>query len=128
MNMLTSRVVTRFLLADQQSGQRKHVRDMARPINKPRGVDRKVIKDDGKSKSEGDDVTKPDKKDVTPRDVFYPPLPNNVSVREFAETGKDLSESVDRQIKKDKGFETVNNLSQYLIETEGGGEGGPEGK
>lgn len=129
MNKLTARVVARYLLqADQQPGQRKHVRDMVRPINKPKGVGRKTIEDEGKSKSKGDGITKPDKDDVTPRDVFYPPLPKNVGVREFAETGKDLSDAVDRQIQKDKGHETVDNLSQYLIRTEGGGEGGPEGK
>jgi hypothetical protein len=124
-NRITARVVARYLLAGQQPGQRQRIREMARPINKPEGVDLSVIEDEGRSKSEGDDTTKPDKNDITPRDLFYPPLPKNTGVRNFAETGKDLSDTTG--IEKDKGYETVDSLSQYLIRTEGGGEGGPEG-
>jgi hypothetical protein len=51
-----------------------------------------------------------------------------MGVRNFAETGKDLQKALDRQIPKDKGYDTVRNLSQYLIRTQGGGGTKPEGK
>lgn len=126
------RVVARFLqkLAEQPPGQRKRVRDRARPINKPKGIDRQTLREDANSKKpdETQDIVKPHSRDIQPKDVFFPPLPKNVAVRELAETGKDLSKALDKQIPKDRGYETVHNLSQYLIETMGGGEGGPEGK
>lgn len=127
---LASRVVARFLqkLADQLPGQRKHVHELVRPINKPKGISKPVMKDEGKPQTEAEDAVEPHRRDVQPSDVFNPPLPRNVAVREFAETGKDLSKALEKQIPKDKGHETVHNLSQYLIRTEGGGEGGPEGK
>jgi len=125
-----SRVVARFLqkLADQLPGQRKHVHELVRPINKPKGISKPTIKEEGKPQTETDEAVDPHRRDVQPSDVFNPPLPKNVAVREFAETGKDLSKALKNQIPKDKGHETVHNLSQYLIRTEGGGEGGPEGK
>lgn len=129
MTEMAHRVAARYIqkLADQPPGQRKRVRELTRPINKPKGIDRQVVQEEAESKDQGDDIVRPDSRDVQPRDVFYPPLPRNVSVRDFAESGKDMSKAIDTQIPKDKGFETVKNLSEYLIRTEGGGEGGPEG-
>lgn len=128
-SLIATRVVCRYLwkMADQPPGQRKRVREMARPINAPAGVGRKVIKEDGKSKSEGEDVTDPDRRDIQPRDVFWPPLPKNVSVRNLAETGRDFSDA-ESKVEKEPGSETVSLLSQYLVKTEGGGEGGPVGE
>ena len=103
------------------------MRELSNPINTPRGIKRKIVRDEGKSKTKGDEIIKPDRKDVQPKDVFDA-TPNFTGVRNFAETGKDLSNAIDNQIPKDKGYETVKNLSQFLIRTEGGGEGGPEGK
>lgn len=123
---VAGRLARRFM-ADQPPGQRKRVHDISRPINKPKGIDRKVVREEAKTE-EREDTIEPNKRDVQPKDVFNPPLPRNVAVRDFAETGKDMSKALDKQIPKDKGHETVNNLSQYLIETGGGGEGGPEGK
>jgi cellulose biosynthesis protein BcsQ len=117
---LASRVVARFL--------QKLVRELARPVNKLKGISKPTTKDEGKPQSKADDAVEPHRRDVQPSDVFNPPLPKNVAVREFAETGKDLSKALEKQIPKDKGHETVHNLSQYLIRTEGGGEGGPTGK
>jgi hypothetical protein len=51
-----------------------------------------------------------------------------MNVRNLAETGKDLDTKTQKQIQHDKGYDVVNNLSQYLIRTDGGGSGGPEGK
>jgi hypothetical protein len=123
------RVVARYLqrLADQPAGARQEARKNTQPINKPKGIERSIQKENGESKTKGEDIMKSDKRDIQPKDVF-PSLPKNTAVRNFAETGKDLSKALDRQVPKDKGYETVYNLSQYLIRTDGGGEGGPKGK
>lgn len=127
-NALTLRVAARWQRqADQAPGQRRHVKKLSDPINKPKGIKREVTKDYAKSKDTGDDTTKPHRRDIQPKDVFNP-TPDVTGVLNFAETGKDLSRALDNQVPKDKGYETVKNLSQYLIRTEGGGEGGPEGK
>ena len=128
--MTTSRIASRVLhrwlqkLADQVPGQRKRVQDMTNPINPPKGVSMDVRREVGQVRTEGDDVTKSDRKDIQPKDVFYPTR-GNVGVQNLVETGKGFSE---KQVENNKGFDTVKNLSQYLIRTEGGGEGGPEGK
>jgi hypothetical protein len=129
MTEMAERIAARFIrkLADQPPGQRKRVREMVTPINKPKGISPGITKDYAESKSKGDDITTPDARDVQPKDVFKP-LPKDTSVLNLVETGKDLSKSLDKQVPKDKGHETVNNLSEYLVRTEGGGEGGPEGK
>ncbi len=126
---LARRVADRFIrkLADQPPGQPKHVRDMVTPINPPKGVSPGITKDYAESKSTGEDTALPHARDVQPKDVFKP-VPRDVGALNLVETGKDLSQALDRQVPKDKGHETVDNLSQYLVRTEGGGEGGPEGK
>lgn len=127
-NPLTIRVAARFQRqADQPPGQRKRVRDNTDIINKPRGIGREITQDYAKSKEVGENIVKPDPRDVQPKDLFNP-VPSNIGVLNLVETGRDLSRALDKQVPKDRGYETVNNLSQYLIRTEGGGEGGPEGK
>lgn len=51
-----------------------------------------------------------------------------MSVLNFAETGEDQDKVLRTQVHKDKGWDTVKNLSQYLIRTEGGGDTPPAGK
>lgn len=125
------RVVTAYLcsrLADQAPGARQKAKKNALPINKPKGIDREVVKDNGNSKTKGEDVVKPQSKDITPKDVFSP-TPNNTGVLSLAQSGKDLSKALSSQVPKDKGYDVVRNLSQYLIRTEGNGEEGTqEGK
>lgn len=122
-------VAARYLkkLADQPPGQRRRVRQLTQPINKPRGVSRQVVREFGTTKDKGEETTKPDRRDIQPKDVFTP-SPKDVGVLNLVDTGKDLSKALDKQVPKDKGYDTVSNLSQYLIRTEGGGEGGPEGR
>jgi hypothetical protein len=43
--------------------------------------------------------------------------PDQVGVRNLAETGKDLSKAINKQIPKDNGYGSVSNLSQYLVDT-----------
>lgn len=122
---LALRVAARFLRAEQQPGQRKNVQEMVRPINKPRGIDRGIVKDHGQLMEEGiDETVKPNRRDIRPEDAFAG-TPNQMGVLNLAETGRDLSKVLRTQIQKDKGYDVVRNLSQYLIRTEGGGGADP---
>jgi len=120
-DVLILRVAARFLQSDQPPGQRKKDKDMVKPVNRPKGIDRSILKEHGKPMGDGHDETvSPNRRDIRPEDVFVP-KPNQTSVRNLAETGKDLAKVIEKQIPKDKGYATVKNLSQYLIETGGGG-------
>ena len=114
--LMALRVAARF-----SANQRKEVKELVQPVNKPKGISPSLSKEHGSAMSEGhDDMTTPARNDVRPQDVFMP-KPNQVGVYNLAETGKDLSNAIENQIPKDKGYDAVRNLSQYLIETGGGG-------
>lgn len=121
---LTLRVAARFQIAESA---REEARDSTQPVNKPKDLSREVVEDYG-STDEREDTVKPDKDDVRPKDVFKP-LPSQVSVYNYVTKGwpgdaddyTDMEKVLDKQVPKDKGYDTVSNLSQYLIETEGGG-------
>lgn len=118
---LILRVAARFFHADQPPGQRRKDKALVKPINPPKGIDRGIAKEHGKAMEDGNDETvAPNRRDLRPEDVFVP-KPNQTNVRNLAETGRDLSKAIEKQIPKDKGYATVKNLSQYLIETGGGG-------
>lgn len=118
---LILRVASRFMQADQPPGQRSKEKDLLKPVNTPKGIDRSLLREHGQPMNEGhDDTIDPHRRDLRPIDVFIP-KPNDVAVRNLAETGRDLSHAIEKQIPKDKGYATVRNLSQYLIETGGGG-------
>ena len=122
---LILRVAARFVRADQPPGMRKEVKDLTEPINRLKGVDRQIARDHGQSMGQGiDDTVKPQRRDIRPEDVFHP-KPDQIGVLNLAETGKDLSKAIRTQVPKDKGYDVVNNLSQYLIETQGGGGAAP---
>jgi hypothetical protein len=124
---LTLRVAARFIRADQLPGQRRKVEDMILPINKPRGILRQIINDHGQRMDLGIDGLVPNnRKDIRPEDAFAG-TPNQMGVLNLAETGNDLSKVLRTKIKKDKGYDVVRNLSQYLIRTEGGGGAKPVG-
>ena len=124
---LTLRVAARFIRADQLPGMRKKVEDMILPINKPRGILRHIINDHGQRMDLGiDEIVPHNRKDIRPEDAFAG-TPNQMGVLNLAETGKDLSKVLRTQIQKDKGYDVVRNLSQYLIRTEGGGGAEPVG-
>jgi hypothetical protein len=119
------KVALRSLRADQVPGQRRRDKDLVKPINAPRGIDRAILKEHGQFMEDGhDEMVDPNKRDILPKDVFIP-TPGQVGVRNLAETGKDLSKPIQKQIPKDKGYDAVRNLSQYLIETKGGGGADP---
>ena len=125
--ILALRVAASFHRADQPAGQRSHDKKLVKPINAPRGIDRGIVKDHGQLMAEGhDDTVSADRRDLRPQDLFIP-KPNQVNVLNLIETGRDQSGKVEKQIKKDKGYDVVKNLSQYLIETQGGGGAKPQG-
>ena len=128
MDLVALRVAARFQrVADQAPGARQRARVLTQPINKPRGIDRAIVKDNGNLMGGHSDTIDPDRRDITPKDVFTP-TPNNTAVLNLAQTGHGLEKALEKQVPKDKGYDTVKNLSQYLIWTDGGGEGGPQGK
>lgn len=97
------------------------------PINKPKGIEKSIVNENALGVTNRSDLAKPTKTDIRPEDVFSG-TPDQMGVRNFAETGKDLSKALKKQIPNDKGYDTVSNLSQYLIRTEGGGGTKPVGK
>lgn len=114
--------------ADQAPGARQKAKQNVTPINKPKGIDRTVVKDNAVSKTKGEDTVKPHNRDIQPKDVF-PATPNNTGVLSLVQSGNDLSKALEKQVPKDKGHDVVYNLSQYLIRTDGnGGKGTEEGK
>ena len=120
------RVARRFM-ADQPPGQRKKDKDLVKPVNPPRGIDRGIVREHGKPMGEShDEMVDPHRRDLRPEDLFIP-KPDQVGVRNLAETGRDLSKAIRKQVPKDKGYDAVSNLSQYLIETKGGGGADPVG-
>lgn len=122
---IARRVLARFL--QQAETQRSKARGLTNPINKPKGFDRQIVKDQGVAVDDyNDETVKPGRKDVRPEDVF-PGTPNQMGVLNCAQTGHGLEKALDKQIPKDKGHDTVSNLSQYLIRTEGGGDTKPVG-
>lgn len=124
---IAQRVVARFLQADQPAGARNKAVRHTHPINKPKGIDPDIVEEHARGVEHRDDQLKPDRRDIRPEDVFAG-TPDQMGVRNFAETGHDLQKAIDKQIPKDKGHGTVYNLSQYLIRTDGGGDTPPAGK
>jgi hypothetical protein len=124
---MTLRVAARFQRADQASGARKETRELVDPINKPKGMSRETVKDYVQTKERSESV-EPARNDIQPEDAFSP-KPKNMNVLDYARKGwpgtssdyKDMDKTLRNQIPKDKGWDTVKNLSQYLVTTEGGG-------
>lgn len=128
MDPLALRVAARFQRqADQAPGARSRARKLTQPINKPKGIDREIVKDNGTLMGGHSDTVDADRRDITPKDVFTP-TPNNTAVLNLAQTGHGLEKAIEKQVPKDKGYDNVKNLSQYLIRSEGGSGDGPQGK
>ncbi len=123
---LTLRVAARFQKeADQPASARKDTRKLVQPVNKPKGISKEVVHDFAVTDDTRPDGTKPDRRDLRPKDLFQR-TPRNVNVLNYVERGyQDMEKAIRKQIPKDKGYDTVSNLSQYLIETGGGGDTPP---
>ena len=78
---------------------------------------RELVRDNGETMAENPIVNR---RDIQPSDVFNL-TPNLAGVLNYYETGKDLQHAIDTKVPKDKGYDTVYNLSQFLIRTQGGG-------
>lgn len=136
LEVVALRVAARFeRQADQPPGARKEVRDLVKPINKPKGISRETVREYVTTEDARTDGTEPDRRDLRPSDVFQP-KPNNMNVLDYVNKGwpgtdddyEDMEKALRKQIPKDKGYATVSNLSQYLVETGGGGGTKPVGK
>lgn len=115
--MIALRVAARFQrrLADQPAGARQHAQSLTKPINAPKGISKGIVRENGSTMlNEGEG----NRRDIQPKDVFNL-TPNNGGVLNLAETGKGLEKAIEHGVPKDKGYDTVYNLSQYLISTEG---------
>jgi len=120
-DVLTLRVAATFQKrANQHPGARQDAKKLTHPINKPKGIDKDIVSEHARGVNHREDTVKPDRCDIRPEDVFAG-TPSQMGVRNLAETGKDLQKVLDRQVPKDKGYDAVSNLSQYLISTNGGG-------
>lgn len=125
---IAKRVAARFKQAAQQSNIRKEVKDLVKPINKAKGMSSTTIKDYVKTDLRRPDTVDPSSRDLRPQDVFQP-KPRNMNVVDLVNKGwpgvsddyRDMETALRKQIPKDKGYATVSNLSQYLVETDGGG-------
>jgi hypothetical protein len=128
------RVVARFQRnAAKVGGVRQDTRDLIKPINSPKGISKETLRD--YVTTEVEPGAKPNKHDITPSDVFQP-QPKNMNVLNLALSGwpgtsddyTGMERAIRKQIPKDKGYDTVSNLSQYLVETDGGGDTKAVGK
>ncbi len=134
--ILILRVAARFQrTADQPPGARKEVKKLVKPINTPKGISRDTVKDYVTTEDDAHEETvKPNSKDIQPKDVFQP-KPKHMNVLDYAQKGwpgtssdyKDMDKALRKQVPNDKGWDTVRNLSQYLIKTDGGGGTGAVG-
>jgi hypothetical protein len=130
---ISIRVAARF--AAQAPGARKETRDKVFPINSQKGISKDVIKGNAVTESKREDQVDINRKDIQPADVFNANA-NNVVMLNFTQKGwpgvaddyQDMEKAIRKQIPKDKGYDTVKNLSQYLIETRGGGGTKPAGR
>jgi hypothetical protein len=101
---------------------------LTKPINPPRGISHETVKEHVRTEDVHEDQIKPDRHDITPEDVFTP-KPRNMNVLDYVRKGwpgnsstyQDMSKATRVQVRHDKGYESVSNLSQYLLRTEGGG-------
>ena len=106
-----------FTVTGAAENRRRQNKKVTHPINKPKGIDTELVSDNGKAADPvHDDLSAPGRKDIRPEDVF-PGTPNQVGVNSLYQTGKDLDKALETKIPKDKGYDAVKQLSQYLIET-----------
>lgn len=118
----------RFERAGRKNNPRRDAEKLVKPINRPKGMSRSTVKDYLTTYDERDEAMDPAKRDLRPKDVFQP-KPRNMNVMDYATRGwpgtsddySDMERAIRKEIPKDKGYATVSNLSQYLVETEGGG-------
>ena len=137
MNSIVLRVAARF---QKRAGQPPDAKDEAfrltNPINPARGISPSTVKEHVRTEGETfDGQVDPHHRDITPEDVFTA-KPRNMNVLDYVRKGwpgnsatyQDMEHATRVQIREDKGYDAVSNLSQYLVRTEGGGGAGAAGE
>ena len=125
------RVAARFMrkVADQPAGARQDAAKAFKPINKPKGISHETVKEYIRTEDDyNQETVEPKRTDIQPKDVFQP-KPRNMNVLDYVKKGwpgtpggySDMTHAIKHEIPNDRGHETVYNLSQYLVRTEGGG-------
>lgn len=123
------RVAARFQRADQPPGARQDAARAVKPINKPKGISHETVKEYVRTEDDYNDETiNPTRNDIQPKDVFQP-KPRHMNVLDYVNKGwpgtsgdySDMQHALKHEVPNDRGHATVNNLSQYLVRTEGGG-------
>jgi hypothetical protein len=123
------RVAARF---QKRAGQPPDAKDEAfrltNPINPPRGIAPGTVKEHVRTEETIDEQVDPHHRDIIPEYVFTP-KPKNMNVLDYVRKGwpgnsatyQDMEHATRVQVRDDKGYDAVSNLSQYLVRTEGGG-------
>lgn len=128
MNPLAIKVAARFQQRQADADARPNARKLTNPINPPHGITKKIVDDNASLMNpDQENASTPARNDVRPEDVFNL-SPNSGGVLNLVQTGNDLQHAINKQVPKDKGYDTVKNLSQYLIRTDGGGGTPPAGR
>jgi hypothetical protein len=134
---LSFRVAARFQRAAQPPDAKDEAFRLTNPINPPRGISPGTIKEHVRTDSGEetfDEQVDPHHRDITPEDVFTS-KPKNMNVLDYVRKGwpgnsatyQDMEHATRVQVRDDKGYDAVSNLSQYLVRTEGGGGAGAVG-
>lgn len=106
---------------------------LTKPINPARGIAPATVKEHVRTDI-GVHQVEPDHRDILPEDVFTA-KPRNMNVLDYVRKGwpgnsssyQDMEHATRVQVREDKGYDAVSNLSQYLVRTEGGGSAKPVG-
>jgi hypothetical protein len=127
---LVLRVAARFQKrAGQPPDAKAEAYRLTKPINPARGISPKTVEEHVRTETGTfDEQVDPHHRDITPEDVFTP-KPKNMNVLDYVRKGwpgnsstyQDMEHATRVQVREDKGYDAVSNLSQYLVRTEGGG-------
>jgi hypothetical protein len=127
---LALRVAARFQKrAGQPPSAKGEAFRLTSPINPARGIAPSTVKEHVRTEGETfDEQVDPHHQDILPEDVFTG-KPRNMNVLDYVRKGwpgnsatyQDMEHATRVQIREDKGYDAVSNLSQYLVRTEGGG-------
>lgn len=126
---LSLRIAARFQReAGRPPSSKGEAHRLTKPINPPRGISHSTVEEHVRTEAVEGSQDPPDRHDIAPKDVFTP-KPRNMNVLDYVRKGwpgnaatyQDMSHATRVQVRHDKGYDSVSNLSQYLLRTEGGG-------
>jgi hypothetical protein len=123
------RVAARFQRAAQPPDAKDEAYRNTKPINPPRGISPGTVREHVRTETDThDEQVDSHPRDITPEDVFTA-KPRNMNVLDYVRKGwpgnsstyQDMEHATRVQVREDKGYDAVSNLSQYLVRTDGGG-------